>query len=149
MNNTLSVSAIEHGTVIDHITRGQALRIVNLLSLLSNRNKITIGLNLSSQLLGVKDLIKIENRVLTEDEANEVVVFAPLATINVIEKFNVVKKISTHLPNVMKKVFVCPNTMCITKTEKIDSLFAIYEEGKQIKLICHYCEKHFDRDEVI
>lgn len=148
MNKTLSVSAISHGTVIDHITSGQAFRIVHLLSLQTSKNKITIGLQLPSQLLGLKDLIKIENRILTEDEANEIVVFAPLATINVIEDFKVVKKVSTHLPAAMKKVFICPNSMCITQTEKIHTCFTITEIGKQIYLTCQYCEKIFDRDEV-
>ena len=40
MTKTLSVSAIKNGTVIDHIRAGQALRIVRLLSLLENKNKL-------------------------------------------------------------------------------------------------------------
>jgi aspartate carbamoyltransferase regulatory subunit len=149
MNKTLSVAAIQNGTVIDHIARGQAFRIVHLLSLQASRDKITIGLHLPSQCLGTKDLIKIENRVLTEDEANEIVVFAPLATINVIENFQVTKKISTRLPKIMQKIFICPNASCITHEEKMKSNFSIYEAGKQIRLICHYCEKHFNRDDVM
>lgn len=148
MNETLPVSAIKNGTVIDHITSGQALRIIRLLSLQNSRCKITIGLNLPSKRLGTKDLIKIESRVLTAYEANEIVVFAPAATINVIESFQVINKIKTHLPEFMKKVFICPNPVCITHTEAIDSNFSIHENKKQIKLICLYCEKIFDRDQV-
>ncbi len=148
MNDKLSVSAIKHGTVIDHIPQGQALRIMHLLTLLKRKFKIMAGMNLPSKRLGTKDLIKIENYILTDDEANEVVVFAPSATINVIEDFNVINKISTHLPLMMKAVFICPNTTCITQTESIDSAFHITEEGKQIHLTCHYCEKVFHRDQV-
>lgn len=146
MNETLPVSAIKNGTVIDHVTAGQALRIIKLLGLENSKNTITIGLNLPSKRLTKKDLIKIENRVLTEDEANEIVVFAPDATINVIEKFNVVKKISTHLPKLMRKVFVCPNIGCVTRTEPVESCFYIKENKKQIILTCYFCEKEFDRD---
>jgi aspartate carbamoyltransferase regulatory subunit len=146
MNETLSVTAIKNGTVIDHITPGQALRIIYLLSL--NKNKITIGLNLPSKRTGSKDLVKIENRILTENEANEIVVFAPNATINVIENFKVTKKIQTHLPSIMKAVFICPNLACITQTEVIDSCFYISQRSKKIKLTCHYCDKIFDRDQV-
>jgi aspartate carbamoyltransferase regulatory subunit len=148
MSEMLSVSAIKNGTVIDHITSGQALRILHLLSLNGSQHTITVGLNLPSQVIGTKDLIKIENRILTEDEANEIVVFAPSATINVIENFHVVNKINTRLPKTMKKVFICPNPQCITQTELINSHFAIKEQGKQIKLTCFYCDKEFDRDQI-
>jgi aspartate carbamoyltransferase regulatory subunit len=148
MNDRLSVSAIKNGTVIDHIPQGQALRIIHLLTLLKRKFKIMVGMNLPSKRLGTKDLIKVEDYVLTEDEANEIVVFAPQATINVIENFKVVNKISTHLPNTMKAVFICPNLACITHAEQVESCFNINEEGKQIKLTCHYCEKIFLRDQV-
>lgn len=147
-NEILPVSAIKNGTVIDHITHGQALRIIPLLGLATDGNRITIGLNLPSKRLGSKDLIKIENRILTEEEANEIVVFSPSATINVIQNFKVFKKYSTRLPEAMKKVFICGNPTCITRAEAVESYFHISEQGKQIKLTCHYCEKIFDRDQL-
>jgi aspartate carbamoyltransferase regulatory subunit len=148
MNQTFLVSAIKNGTVIDHITAGQALRIINLLALEHSKNTITIGMNLPSKRMGSKDLIKIENRVLTETEANEIVVFAPEATINLIQDFKVTKKVSTHLPKLMRRVFACPNKSCITQAEPIESCFYIKEHKKNILLTCHYCEKEFDRDQV-
>lgn len=149
MTKTLSVSAIENGTVIDHIRAGQALRIMRLLQVLdSNKNKVTLGLNLPSKQLGLKDLIKIENRVLTNDEANDVVIFAPEATINIIQKFEVKEKITTHLPPTITQVFMCPNPICITHQEPIASFFNIEEQGLTIKLTCRYCEKTFDRDQM-
>ncbi len=148
MSETLPVSAIKNGTVIDHIAAGQALRLVHLLGLESSSHKVTIGLHLPSKSLGSKDLIKIENRILTDQEANEVVVFSPAATINVIRNFKVEKKVKTRLPTSMKKVFVCPNSACITHSESVPSHFHIVEDRKQIKLTCHYCEKSFDRDQV-
>ena len=146
MSKTLSVSAIKNGTVIDHIAPPQALRLIRLLRLLDSKNKVTVGLNLPSKHIGRKDLIKIENRVLTNIEANEIVVFAPQATINIIEDFEVIKKMTTHLPESMASVFICPNPTCITHCEPIESFFYIDEQGRQIKLTCRYCEKVFDRD---
>jgi len=148
MNKTLPVSAIKNGTVIDHIRPGQAPRIMHLLNVLQSKNKVTVGLNLPSKLIGLKDLLKIENRVLTNDEANEVVIFAPEATINIIKDFEVIKKITTHLPQTITGVFLCPNPVCITHHEPVESFFHIEDQGKQIKLLCHYCEKAFDRDQV-
>jgi aspartate carbamoyltransferase regulatory subunit len=149
MTKTLSVSAIKNGTVIDHIRAGQALRIMKLLKVLdANKNKVTLGLNLPSRLMGLKDLMKIENRVLTNDEANEIVIFAPEATINIIENFEVKQKITTHLPESIANVFHCPNRACVTTKESVNTIFHISDQGKKVKLTCHYCEKEFDRDKV-
>ncbi len=146
MSETLPVSAIKNGTVIDHLAPGQALRVIHLLGLENSTNKVTIGLHLPSKSLGKKDLIKIENRILSNQEANEIVVFSPSATINVIRDFEVTEKVKTRLPASMMKVFVCPNPVCITHLEPVPSHFYISEDRKQIKLTCHYCEKIYDRD---
>lgn len=148
MTKTLSVSAIKNGTVIDHIRSGRALKIVHLFRLLDDKNKVTVGMNLPSKRLGLKDLIKIENRMLSHEEANEISIFAPEATINIVKEFEVIEKIETKLPVMIKNIFRCPNPRCITHNEQAESTFAIAEQGKQVKLICHYCEKAFDRDQV-
>lgn len=147
-NKTLSVSAIKNGTVIDHIRSGHALLVIHLFRLLHDKNKVTVGLNLPSKCLGLKDLIKIENRVLTPEEANEIAIFAPESTINIVKDFEVIQKIPTQLPSSIANIFLCPNPKCITHHEISNSVFYIEEEGKRVKLTCHYCEKAFDRSQV-
>lgn len=148
MNKTLSVSAIQNGTVIDHINTGMALRIIHMLGLLEKKYQVTVGMNLTSKSIGLKDLIKIENHNLKNDEANKIMVFAPNATINIIKNFEVVEKIITQLPPDISGVFACPNASCITHVEQIDSFFTVQEQGKKVKLMCKYCEKEFDRNQV-
>jgi aspartate carbamoyltransferase regulatory subunit len=147
MSKTLSVSAIQNGTVIDHINAGQALRIIHLLDLLGKKYKITIGLNLPSKRLKFKDIIKIENHALKNEEANEITVFSPEATINIIQDFEVVQKIITTLPPSISDVFDCPNPVCISHTESVETFFNIETQGKLVNLVCKYCEKTFDRNE--
>lgn len=147
-NKTLSVSAIHNGTVIDHINAGQALRIVQMLGLRQKKHKVTIGLNLPSHRIKLKDIIKIENHVLTNEDANDIMIFAPAATINVIRDFEVINKIITVLPETIRNVFVCPNPACITHAEQIETFFYINEKGKHVNLRCRYCEKEYDRNEV-
>lgn len=149
MTKTLSVSAIQNGTVIDHITSGQTLRIIHMLRLLHKKHKVTVGFNLPSKRMQLKDLIKIENHALTNREANEITVFAPDATINIIKNFEVVQKIITCLPHDISGVFICPNPACITHDEPIDTFFNIEEQGRQIKLVCKFCEKGFSRNEMV
>lgn len=148
MNKTLPVSAIHNGTVIDHIPSGQAFRIIHLLSLLDKKHKVTVGLNLPSKRMRLKDLIKIENHHLKNNEANEITIFAPEATINIIQNFEVVDKIITSLPLSISGIFICPNPICITHSEPIESFFYIKEQGKDVKLMCRYCEKTYHRNNV-
>lgn len=148
MSKTLSVSAIEHGTVIDHINTGQAIHIIHLLGLLEKKCQVTIGLNLPSKRLKFKDLIKIEHHILTKEEANEITIFAPEATINIIKHFEVVDKIITSLPSSISEAFICPNPVCITHEEPVKSFFMIETQGNEVKLVCKFCEKIFDRSQV-
>lgn len=148
MEKTLSVSAIEHGVSIDHIPAGQAIRIVTLLGLASHKNKITIGLNLQSKQQGLKDIIKIQNRKLSEQEQHEVALIAPNATINFIENYQVIKKIKTSPPEYIVDHMRCPNPTCITNQDPMSSYFYVKQSNGCIRLICKFCEKSYAREEV-
>lgn len=147
MNKTRSVSAIENGVVIDHIPAGQALKIMRLLHVVNSKQQVTLGLNLRSTSLKLKDLIKIENRILTTQEIDHVAIFAPDATINRIENFKVSIKINCELPKTIRDVLVCPNLNCINHIE-YKGYFTLEGSSNQVKLRCFYCEKQFDRDQV-
>lgn len=148
MKKTLSVSAIENGTVIDHIKPGQALRIIQMLKLLQHEYQVTVGFNLGSERIKHKDLIKIEDHCLTKEDADKIMIFAPEATINIIQNFEVVEKIITHLPSQVTDIFICSNINCISNSENISTFFKIQEQSHKVKLICHFCEKTFDRNNV-
>ena len=148
MNKTLSVSAIKNGTVIDHIPVGQALKIIRLLNVSENKHQVTLGLNLPSKSMGKKDLLKIENRVLNDNEAHEIALFAPAASINIIKNFEIVKKLKAEFPENIHKILICPNENCITHAEKIDSCFQVKQYQQKVRITCKYCERVFDRDQI-
>ncbi|ABZ75257.1 aspartate carbamoyltransferase, regulatory subunit [Shewanella halifaxensis HAW-EB4] len=143
MKKHLKVEAIEQGTVIDHISSGQGIKILKFFELSKGLQRVTIGLNLPTYSGGNKDLIKIENTVFDQKEANQLSLFAPQATINVIENFEVVKKFKLALPEQISGVLTCPNSNCICHNEPVDSRFSIRQEPVAVKLKCHYCEKSF------
>lgn len=147
MKKTRSVSAIENGVVIDHIPAGQSLKIMRFLHVVNSKQQVTLGLNLRSTSLKLKDLIKIENRLLTSQEIDHVAIFAPNATINRIENFKVSMKINCELPKIIRDVPVCPNLNCINHVE-FKGYFKLEGSSNQVKLRCFYCEKQFDRDQV-
>lgn len=146
---TLLVSAIKNGTVIDHISPGGAIKILRLLDLASHKKLVTMGLNLKSQANKFKDLIKVEDRELTEEEANRVAIFSPEATINIIKNYQVVKKFTVVIPKSVDSLIVCPNPKCITNHEPMaTSFYVLHNGGKEVRLKCHYCEKIFNRDDI-
>lgn len=142
---TLSVAAIARGTVIDHIVAGQAINILRMLRLAQEKCPITVGLNLSSKKLQYKDLIKIENRILSQGEQDKIAIFAQNATLNIIENYAIIKKIVLPIPTEVINVLQCANLNCITKAEKVESRFEVIHVKKNPMLRCQYCEKIFER----
>ncbi len=144
----LLVSAIKNGTVIDHVACGQAFTIIRLLNLLQHKKIVTVGLNLPSKSMGCKDLIKVEGIELTPNEANRVAIFSPESSVNIIRNYNVIKKFFVTIPEKISRLIVCPNPKCITNHDRMESLFLVRKEGKEIKLHCYYCEKTFSNNEI-
>ena len=147
MIKTRSVSAIDNGIVIDHIPAGQALKIMRLLHVINSKQRVTLGLNLRSTSLKLKDLIKIENRLLNSREIEHIAILAPGATISRIENFKVSEKINCELPKTIRDILVCPNHNCINHIES-KGYFKLEGSPNQLKLYCFYCEKPFERDQV-
>jgi len=150
MNNytILSVTAIKQGCVIDHITAGQGIKILQALDLLKLKYQITVGLNLPSKRKVLKDLIKITNFYILNATISKIGIIAPGSTINEIKNYKVKKKYMLKLPNIVKGLFICPNTQCITQTESLESYFYVLfkKKEKDVKLICRYCETFFDKN---
>ncbi len=142
----LSVEAIENGTVIDHIPAGLGLAILRQFKLLHHGSAVTVGFNLPSKRAGSKDIIKIKEVVFTQADANRLALFAPDATVNLIENFQVVAKLPLTLPETIGEVFVCPNRNCASHGEPVKSRFYVRRTTGQVKLKCHYCEKTFPRE---
>lgn len=143
-----SVEAIENGTVIDHIPAGKALAILRHFKLLHYGSAVTVGFNLSSKTQASKDIIKISGVQLDEKAANQVALFAPEATVNVIDGFKVVSKRRVALPDEVEGVFRCPNSNCASHSEPVSSRFYVKTHKDQTRLKCHYCEKTFSRNSV-
>lgn len=144
---TLKVEALKDGTAIDHITAGQGVKILRMFKLMESGERLYVGLNLPSRRLGKKDLIKIENVLLTPSQANQLALFAPDATVNVIRNFEVAEKYTLDLPELIEGVFACPNSNCISHNEPVKSVFHVRRaKDGSTKMRCQYCEKSFSQD---
>ena len=136
----LKVSAIENGTVIDHIPSNSVFQVIKILNLDEYVNQIFLGTNLESQKYGKKGIIKVSNRFFKADEINKIALVAPTATLIVIKNFSVVEKKKVEIPDGVEKIVKCFNPNCITNNEPVLTRFTVIEKD-ELKLKCHYCEK--------
>ena len=143
----LKVDPIKNGTVIDHIKAGKALQVAEILNIPNSNSEIMIGVNLTSKKMGKKDIIKIENRELSKEEAGSIALISPGATLIIIENYKVVKKFGIEIPEEINQHIICPNSACITNAEAVETRFKL--AGKNpIEVRCCYCEKKYFIDEV-
>ena len=91
-NRKLLVSAIENGTVIDHIPCDRTNDVVTLLKLHLLTSTVMIGINLNSEKVGKKSIIKVADRYFTDEELNQLSVIAPDVTLCIIRNYEVVEK---------------------------------------------------------
>ncbi len=138
----LRVDPIKNGTVIDHITAGKALQVAEILNLKQPENLIMIGINLSSNKMGKKDIIKIENRKLSKDEVNSIALISPNATLTIIDDFKVTSKQKITLPEKINKHLICPNPNCVTNIESVTTKFSVSNHDP-VEVRCEYCEKTY------
>ncbi len=147
MKKQLKVDPIKSGTVIDHITAGKALQVADILNLKNPKNLMMIGVNLSSNKMDKKDIIKIENRVLTNDEVNSIALVSPNASLIIIEDYQVVEKHKIEIPSHINKHIICPNPNCVTNVENVSTRFELANKSP-VEVRCEYCEKKYAIEDV-
>jgi aspartate carbamoyltransferase regulatory subunit len=141
----LSVSAIQNGTVIDHIPAQNLFKVINILGLDRITNQITFGTNLESQRLGRKAIIKIAGKFFEKEEINRIAMVAPHAKLNIIRDYEVVDKMLVDVPDEITGIVKCVNPKCVTNNEKVITKFKVVDK-KNVSLKCHYCEKITDQE---
>ncbi len=149
MPEDIRVKKIKNGTVIDHITSGQALNVLKIIGIATGpKTTVTVAMNVPSGKAKHKDIVKVEGKELRSDEVDKISLIAPNATINIIRDYEVVKKERVSIPDAVAGVFRCDNPNCITNSENARSAFVV-EEKHPIKLRCIYCERVMSEDEII
>ena len=142
----MKVDAIKNGTVIDHIPVGKGMKVADLINI-TGENIAMIGISFNSKKVGKKDIIKIENRELSQEEINSIALIAPSATITIIKDFEVIRKAKAEIPELIEGLILCPNPKCITNSEIIKTKFKVTDE-KPLQVRCYYCEKKYLVEEV-
>jgi len=141
----LKIPLIKEGTVIDHITAGNAVKVLHILGIPERtKSVVSVAMNVKSK-IGKKDIVKVENRELDPKEVNKIALIAPKATINIIRNYEVFKKYHVHIPDEIVGIVKCPNPTCVSnsKNEPIESRFLVVSKDP-IRIKCYYCEREPD-----
>lgn len=142
----LSVTAIQNGTVIDHIPAQNLFNVISILGLDQiTENLVTFGTNFKSDRLGRKAIIKVSDKYFKDIDINKIALVAPNAKLNIIKDYEVVEKRQVIVPTEINGIARCMNPKCITNNENIVTRFSVMDRNGSISLKCNYCEKITDQ----
>jgi len=137
----LKIQPIKDGTVIDHITAGNAVKVLHILGIPKTSSSIvSVAMNVKSR-LGKKDIVKVENRELDTNEVDKIALIAPKATINIIREYEVAEKHRVKLPDEIIGIARCSNPTCVSNSsEPVKSRFKVISKDPT-RIKCYYCER--------
>ena len=138
--NEIMVTAIENGTVIDHIPAEKTYEVLQLLHLNELTTPVTVGCNLRSKKIGRKGIIKVADKFFTDEEISRLSVLAPNVVLNIIKDYEVVEKKTVTTPDLLRGIVKCNNPKCITNNEPMNTLFSVTDAEKGT-ILFHYCNK--------
>lgn len=143
----LKVSAIENGTVIDHIPSNAVFQVIRILKLEAFENMVLFATNLESKKYGTKGIIKVSNKYFKPEELNKIALVAPHASIIIIRDFQVESKTVVEIPDLVTGIVKCFNPNCVTNHEQVTTRFTLVDK-EDLRLKCHFCEKITRRNNV-
>ena len=142
VKNTLNVSGISEGFVLDHIQAGKSMDIYHYLRLDKLDCCVAIIKNAKSNKMGKKDIMKIECPIDVIDL--DILGFIDHnITINIIQDEKIVEKKRLKLPKEITNVIKCKNPRCITSIEQeLDHVFVLTDPENEVYR-CKYCEEKY------
>ncbi|MBO6026031.1 MAG: aspartate carbamoyltransferase regulatory subunit [Bacteroidales bacterium] len=145
----LIVSAIENGTVIDHIPADKVFQVVKILGLEKVSNPVYFGTNVESKKYGTKGFVKIADKYFDPEDLNKIALVAPTASIIEIKDYEVIRKQTVQIPERIEHIVKCFNPNCVTNKEHdIPTKFCVKHVDGKLRLVCHYCEKYTSEENI-
>ena len=140
----LNIGGINQGVVMDHIVAGCAMDIYHYLELDKSDATVAIIKNAKSNVMGKKDIIKIEGYA--DFDFDVLGVIDPNITINIIKDGVIAEKRKLNLPERVTNIIRCKNPRCITSIEQeLPHRFKLTDRIKGVYR-CEYCEQKFKKD---
>lgn len=140
----LNVGQIEEGFVLDHMAAGKSMDIYKYLKLDELDCPVAIIKNARSQIMGKKDILKVECNIDMLDL--DILGFVDHnITVNVIKDGEIVEKKALHLPKEIHNIIKCKNPRCITSIEQELTHIFVLSDEKTETYRCKYCEEAYHK----
>ena len=138
----LNISGIQEGFVLDHIKAGMSMKIFHDLHLDEFDCTVAIIMNVKSNKMGRKDILKVECSI--DDMDLDILGYIDHnITVNVIQGNKIVEKRALTLPREIHNVIKCKNPRCITSIEQeLEQVFVLTDEENEVYR-CKYCEEKY------
>ena len=137
----MHIDSIKNGIVLDHIKAGKAMELYRVLELNKLECSVAVLMNVPSQKMGRKDMIKI-----AEDYEVDLGILGyidPGITVNIIRDGALVEKHTVDLPEKITGYLKCNNPRCITTTEQeLQQVFKLANR-ETATYRCIYCEAEY------
>ena len=151
MTEMRRVTAIRNGTVVDHIPAGHALQVIQMLRInMTRTTPVSLVMNVPSDKLGRKDVLKVEDRELNQEELDRLALIAPTASIAIIRNHAVAEKLKVELADDLINIASCSFSNCITKNAREplpQRLRVISRDPLEVR--CYYCGCDQNLEELI
>ena len=147
-DNLMRVQPIRNGTVIDHIKAGRGRKVLDALDLIDKGTTITLLMHVPSKKNSSKDVIKIEDRELSESESQELALLSPGSQVNIIRNFVVAEKNIAELPELISDMAICSNDNCISNNERGAKTTFNIINGGSLSIQCVYCGRKIAEDNI-
>ena len=135
----LEVKQIKNGIVIDHIKSGNGLKIFNKLELYKANSPVVLLMNVESNLLGKKDIIKIADTF--DVDLNLLGLIDENISINFIKDGKVIDKKKVVTPKEVKGLIKCKNPRCITNSDDYVKPTFVLVSKEKFEYKCDFCDE--------
>ena len=134
----MKVDSIVNGIVLDHITAGKVMEVYDALKLDKLDCSVAILKNVSSNKMGKKDILKIDNDF--DIDLDVLGYIDHNITVSYIKDGKTVEKKHLALPERIINVEKCKNPRCITSIEQeLDHVFKLVDREERTYR-CLYCD---------
>lgn len=135
----LEVNGIENGIVLDHMKAGLGLVVFNKLVEGKLDHPVVLLMNVSSQAMGKKDIIKIENTF--DVDLNILGLIDENITVNIIKDGKLFEKQEVVIPQKLKGYIKCKNPRCISHFDNyVEPDFTLYRK-ESLEYVCSFCDE--------
>ena len=116
----------------------------------SRSNPVSLVMNVPSDKMGRKDVLKIEDLELSQEELDRLALISPQASVAIIRNYGVAEKRVVELNEELLNVARCTFWNCITQNmmELLPQMLRVVSRDP-IEVRCYYCGRGQNMEEII